>query len=136
MAVINAENLVMGRLASHVAKRLLNGEEIHIVNAEKALITGSRDNILARFKFKRTVGTRRTGPFYPRTPHMMVKRTVRGMIPYQSGSGREAYRRLRVHIGVPAELASDAAESIEKAKTQAVKKVTVGEVSRWMGAKF
>ncbi len=136
MAVINAENLVMGRMASHVAKRLLNGEEIHIVNAEKALITGRRDSILERFKFKREVGTRRKGPFYPRAPHMIVKRTVRGMISYQSGSGRAAYRRLRVHIGVPTELGEAPVETIDKAKTQAVKKITVGEVARWMGAKF
>ena len=47
MAVIDANGLILGRLASTVAKRLLSGdEEIHIVNAEKAVISGSRASTL------------------------------------------------------------------------------------------
>ena len=38
MVVVNAENAVVGRLASYVAKVALNGEEVTIVNAEKAII--------------------------------------------------------------------------------------------------
>jgi len=36
-SVIDAKDLVLGRMASAVAKRLLNGEKIIIVNAEKAV---------------------------------------------------------------------------------------------------
>ena len=51
MAVIDANGLILGRLASTVAKRLLSGdEEIHIVNAEKAVISGSRASTLRDYR--------------------------------------------------------------------------------------
>ncbi|HWG91793.1 MAG TPA: 50S ribosomal protein L13 [Candidatus Thermoplasmatota archaeon] len=134
--VINGENLVLGRMASQVAKRLLNGEEIHIVNAEKVIITGTRDSVLENFDFKRDVGTNRKGPFYPRTPHMIVKRTVRGMVGHRFPRGRAAYKNLKVWIGVPEELANEPLTTLEKASTRTVRYVTVGEISKYLGAKF
>ena len=56
MKVIDADNLIMGRLASHVAKLLISGEEVAIVNAEKTIISGRKKNILAEYHQKRTVG--------------------------------------------------------------------------------
>ena len=50
----------------------------------------------------------RKGPFYPRMPDQILKRTVRGMLPYQkNSSGRGALRDLRVMIGKPANLAGE-----------------------------
>lgn len=136
-SVIDATGLVIGRMATVVAKRLLAGETIHIVNAENAVITGTHEAVMDRFNFKRDVGTRRMGPFYPRVPHLMVKRTVRGMLSYQeSPSHREAYRRLKAHIGVPAEFAAVPKETIEKAKSTTPRRTTVGAVARELGAKF
>ena len=43
VTIIDGEGLVLGRLASTVSKRLLNGEEITIVNAEKIIISGNKD---------------------------------------------------------------------------------------------
>jgi large subunit ribosomal protein L13 len=43
--IVDATGLVMGRLASVVATQLLAGNEIKIVNAEKAIITGRRESI-------------------------------------------------------------------------------------------
>ena len=40
--IIDATDLVLGRLCSKVAKRLIGGEKIEIVNAEKTIIT--KDN--------------------------------------------------------------------------------------------
>jgi large subunit ribosomal protein L13 len=102
--VIDAENIVLGRIASVIAKMLLEGEEIVVVNAGKALIQGSRKEILADYHKKRSIGSQRKGPFYPAKPERIFKRTVRGMLPYQKGRGREAYKRLRVHAGVPAKI--------------------------------
>ena len=42
MKIIDASECIMGRLASSVAKTLLKGEEVHIVNAENAVISGSK----------------------------------------------------------------------------------------------
>ncbi len=140
-SVLDATGLVAGRLATRVAKRLLAGEEIHIVNAEKAVITGSQESIMATFHFKRDVGTRRKGPFYPRMPHLMLKRTVRGMLKYQEApSHRAAYKRLRCYIGtegLPKEFQSAAAESIDAAKPKtAYRFMTLGDVAQGLGAKF
>lgn len=131
--VIDASGAIMGRLASHVAKRLLEGEEIVIVNAEKAVISGSRDAILAEYRNRRERGTQRFGPFYPRVPHLIVKRAVRGMIPYQMPRGRAAYRRLRVEIGVPAKYAK-----MTIVKPEGVVKdlqgMTIAQLSKDLGA--
>jgi large subunit ribosomal protein L13 len=133
--VIDASGAVMGRLASHVAKRLLEGESIVIVNSEKAVITGRRDAILAEYKNRRSRGTQRFGPFYPRVPHLIVKRAVRGMMPYQEHRGRDAYRRLRVEIGVPSTYAKQPLIKVPSALKEPALFMTVGELSKDLGAK-
>lgn len=133
--IIDATGLVLGRMATDVAKRAKNGEDVHIVNAEKAIITGSsKKAIQARYTFKREVGTARKGPYFPREPHMLVKRTVRGMLPYQKPDGRAAYQRIRAYIGVPRELAGQDTITIEKAHRAARFYMTVAELSHFLGA--
>ena len=133
-AIIDAEGLILGRLASHVAQRLLDGEEIIIVNAEKAVITGGKDDIIAHFRHRRDVGSGRKGPLYPRTPHMMLKRSIRGMLPYKKPRGRTAYKRLKVHISVPRELEKKKFETIEGATELSTQRyMTLGEVSQVLG---
>ncbi|MGB1587143.1 MAG: 50S ribosomal protein L13 [Thermoplasmatota archaeon] len=133
--VIDATGLVLGRMATDVAKRAKNGETVHIVNAEKAIIVGaSKEAIQERYRFKREVGTARKGPFFPREPHLIVKRTVRGMLPYQKSDGRAAYKRIQAHIGVPKELAGTDAISIDHANRDAKSFMTVLELSRFLGS--
>ncbi|MGB0652205.1 MAG: 50S ribosomal protein L13 [Thermoplasmatota archaeon] len=135
VTVIDASGLVLGRMATHVAKKALEGEEVHIVNAEKAIIVGaSKTAIQERYKFKREVGTMRKGPYFPREPHLIVKRTVRGMIPYQKSSGRAAYKRVKAHIGVPKELAGETAVTLEAAQRDARAFLTVGQLATYLGA--
>ena len=112
MAVIDATGLILGRMASVVAKRLLLGEEITIVNAEKAVIVGNKEEILERYREKRERGHKYKGPFFPKMPHLIVKRTIRGMLPWKTKRGREAFKRLKVHIGVPEDL-KEIAEILE-----------------------
>jgi large subunit ribosomal protein L13 len=137
MIVIDAENLIMGRLASHVAKLLLNGTEVTIVNAEKAIVSGSKKSIIDEYYQKRRVGSKRKGPYYPRMPDRILKRTIRGMIPYKKPSGKQALKRLQVYIGVPNEMKDEELSTIPKASaTGKVKYLELGEVSRQLGAKF
>jgi large subunit ribosomal protein L13 len=137
MVVINGENLILGRLASHVAKLLLSGEEVTIVNAERTIISGSKKSIIEDYNKKRTVGTPRKGPFFPRMPDQIVKRTVRGMIPYKKTSGKNAYKKLKVYIGVPKALETENLVTLEKASAKGkVKYIELGEVSKELGAKF
>lgn len=134
--IIDASGLVLGRMATHVAKQALNGEEVHIVNAEQAIVVGaSKKSIQARYDFMRTVGTHRKGPFYPRAPHMIVKRTIRGMMPYQKPDGRAAYKRIRAHIGVPKELQGQEAVSVEAAQKDPRVFMTVQEIATYLGTK-
>jgi large subunit ribosomal protein L13 len=132
-AVVDATGAIIGRLGSHLAKRLLQGETIVVVNAERAVVTGSEDAIKARYQFKTTVGTRRKGPFPSRMPHLLLKRTVRGMMPYQRPNGRAALKRLTCHIGVPPELTKEKAERIEDAIRPVESGMTLAEISRFLG---
>ncbi|MGC9166593.1 MAG: 50S ribosomal protein L13 [Thermoplasmata archaeon] len=137
MKVIDATDHVLGRLSSFVAKMLLNGEEVIIINAEKSIITGNKYYIFNKYmqKFKR--GSVRKGPRFPRMPDRILRRTVRGMLPYQTPHGKNAYRKLKVYIGVPEGIDASKAEKIEKAMYTKIKnKVTLGEVSKHLGAKF
>ena len=61
--IINAEGLIIGRMASIIAKRILNGEEITVVNAEKAVISGKRKSRVMEAKEFLEVGSPGRGPF-------------------------------------------------------------------------
>src|SRR5512136_2950264 len=104
VTVINGEGLLLGRLASLVAQRGLAGEEIAIVNAEKAIISGSRARVLANYRHKveRGASGTRWGPFVPRRPDHLMKRTIRGMLPYKRPRGVDALKRIKCYVGVPA----------------------------------
>ncbi len=136
MIVYDADGHILGRLCSAVAQKLLAGEEVTIVNAEKAIITGNRDDVLATYKAKKDRGRGKGhGPYYPRRADLMMKRSVRGMIPFKTPTGRDAYKRLKVFVGVPKELASTKAERVESATKFATDKyVTLGDISAYLGS--
>ncbi|WP_290597370.1 MULTISPECIES: 50S ribosomal protein L13 [unclassified Archaeoglobus] len=135
--VIDASGHILGRLSSKIAKRLLNGEKIVVVNAEKVVITGEKYMVFERYKERYDRGSKEKGPYFPRHPEKIFKRTVRGMLPWKSSRGREAYRNLRVFMGVPEELKDKNFERIEDAILEKVSKtdkyVTLAEVSRYLG---
>ena len=135
--VIDAKGHVLGRLSSILAKRLLSGEKIVVVNAEKAVITGEKSMVFERYLEKYERGSKEKGPYYPRHPERIFKRTVRGMLPWKSRRRREAYRNLKVFIGVPEELKDREKEVVEQAMLEKISKtekyVTVGEVSEFLG---
>ncbi|MCK5660568.1 MAG: 50S ribosomal protein L13, partial [Methanosarcinales archaeon] len=82
-SVIDAEHMILGRLSSHVAKRLLAGETIDIINAEKTIISGSKVTTLGEYKDSMKRGSKENGPYYPKRPDMILKRTIRGMLPHK-----------------------------------------------------
>jgi len=137
--VINAEGLVAGRLASVVAKRLLRGERIVIVNAEKAIIIGKRKEIVRRFKrrlaWRTYYNPEKRGPKLPKRPDLLLKRMVRGMLPWKKPRGREAYRRLRVYMGIPPEYKGASYEDVPEARKEFIKleTITLEELAREIG---
>ncbi len=136
VTVIDASNLILGRLASNVAKRILNGEEVIVVNAEKAVISGSRENAMDEMKKRlglRTLGSQKKAPKRPRRPDRFVRRVVRGMLPWKKPRGKVAYKRLKVFIGVPDDLSEINFQTIPEAKKSLRPSITVGELLKSFG---
>lgn len=141
VTIINGDGLLLGRLASITAKRALAGEEIAIVNAEKAIISGSRARVLANYRHKRDRGASgdRWGPFVPRRPDHLMKRTIRGMLPYKRPRGVDAMKRIRCYVGVPAEFAEmemEVPEEVHMNRLNNPNHVTLAAVCTFLGAKF
>lgn len=113
--IIDASNLVLGRMASRVAKMLLDGKRVIIVNAEECVISGKGSSAFMRAKEFIEVGSPRFGPHHPRRPDHILRRSIRGMLPYSKPKGKSAYRRLRVYISVPEEFKGKPMETIEEA---------------------
>jgi len=139
--IIDGEGLVLGRLASIVSKKLLEGEEITILNSEKIIISGTKDWAYAKYKQRidraSISNPRRMGPKYPRRPDDIFRRTVRGMIPYKKPTGRDAFKSLKVYLGVPQEFEGQELVQVEEAVPQNItKSVELGKLSRLLGAKF
>ncbi len=100
---LDADNQIVGRLASSVAKTLLKGDKVVIVNAEKAVASGRPKATIEFYRVKTERGDAYHGPFYPTQPDRMIKRTVRGMLP-KNPKGRAALKRLTVYLSKPADL--------------------------------
>ncbi|MGQ9514652.1 MAG: 50S ribosomal protein L13 [Thermoproteota archaeon] len=136
--VVDASNLVLGRLSSIVAKKLLQGKKVAILNAEKALITGNKKMIindrLSFLEVKSRINPKHT-PRHYRRPDILLRRTIRGMLPRRKASGLEALRRLRVYIGVPDGYKEKKATSFEEAEfeTSGRKYITLGDLCKALG---
>jgi len=135
LLVINADRLILGRMATTVAKRLLQGEEIAVVNAEKAVISGRKGNKVTEAKEFLGVGGVNRGPYHYRRPDRIVRKTIKGMLPFKQPKGKEAYRRLRVFIGVPEDLKSVKMETVAFADSKKLKcsYFSVGQFSKEIG---
>ena len=130
--VVDARDCILGRVASQVAERAIDGERIAVVNAERAVITGSQEDVVGTFRERRRVGSDR-GPAYPKRPDGIFKRSIRGMVPHKRDRGREALGNVRVYVGNPydsAEVLPDT--SLDRLSN--IKFVSLGEVSEALGA--
>ena len=139
VTVINGDGLILGRLASIAARRALAGEEIAIVNAEKVIISGSRARVLGNYYHKRERGSTDWGPYFPRRPDHIVKRTIRGMLPYKRPRGIDAFKRIKCYVGVPAEFANakmEVPEEVHMDRLNNPQFITLAAVSTALGAKF
>src|SRR6056297_1471259 len=98
--VVDARDCILGRVASKVAQRTLDGETVAVINAERAVITGNEESTMETFRKRRDIGSDR-GPAYPRRPDGIFKRAIRGMLPHKKPRGREAFQNVRVYVGNP-----------------------------------
>ncbi len=136
--IIDATNLILGRLATVVAKKSLLGEKIDIINCEEAVVIGRRESVLARYKKKANRGIPAKGPFIPRTPDKFVRRAIRGMLPYNKDRGRVAFKNIKCYIGVPSELKDKKYATIKEAnleKNPHQRYLKVKEICKHLGGK-
>jgi len=135
MIVVDGTDLVFGRMSSQIAKKLLLGEEIHLINAEKLIFVGNPKQITERYKQKRRLkhkGTPEYSPKWSKVPHFLVKRMIRGMLPSKTLRGTEALKRLRVYTGNPKKLEQNL--KLEKASFDGVSKhITVNDLCKNIG---
>lgn len=142
MVIVDATGHVVGRLASVLAKRLLNGEDVVVLNAEKAIVTGRKSVVFEEYRARHHRGStasrmRGIGPNYPRRPDMILRRTISRMMPYQQPRGRTALKRLRVYLSVPEDYKDKPHEIVEAAKRPPQGPyISLGEISRLLGSKF
>ena len=138
--VVDAANCIVGRMCSHVSKLLLQGNRVAIVNAEKAMLSGNRYKTISLYKEHLEINSVTNpihGPFHPRRPDTILTKMVRGMIPKSKASGIEAFKRLRVYIGIPEELKNIEPESFNDSMITkpASYYITVGDVAKQIGWK-
>ncbi|GEM11608.1 60S ribosomal protein l16 [Rhodotorula toruloides] len=114
--VIDGKGHLLGRLASIVAKQLLNGQKVVVVRCEEINCSGSffrakvslvpftRLDTLRYHEFlnkRHLVNPKKSGPFHHRAPSRILYRTIRGMVPHKTSRGAAAMERLKVYEGVP-----------------------------------
>ena len=129
--IIDAEGTVLGRLASFVAKKALQGDEVVILNSEKAIITGKKKDILQDYLKKLRLGHGvQKGPLFSRKASLIFKRAIRGMIGRKKTKGREALRRVRCYEGIPEKYSKTEKMSSEKFQKQALNFITLEELSK------
>lgn len=145
--ILNAEDQTLGRFLSYAAKKALSGEDVIIVNAEKAVISGKKEvtlkENLRRLEIKNK-GNYTRGPFHYKRPDLYVKKALRGMLPYNKPRGVEAFKRVMVYIGMPEEelkrrhnidLKKEKPYQL-KAKRQLNEYSTVGEICEFIGGRW
>jgi len=136
--IVDGTNLIAGRLCSHVAKLLLEGNSVAIVNSENIMISGNRKSIIEAYrKFLEiaSINNPKFGPFHPRRPDTIITKMVRGMLPKKKSSGKTALKRLRAYLGVPNELRSLTRTQFDDAKIRKPSPyyTSVGELGRMVG---
>lgn len=136
--IVDAKNQIAGRLASNVAKNLLKGEKIVIINAEHAVVSGKPKSVMQEFETKVKRGDPYHGPFYPKQPDLILRRMIRGMLQYKTKRGIAAMKSLRVHVGVPAEFANEKPTSFkgtDGSRITETKLVPLGDISVSLGVR-
>ena len=135
MIIIDAKDMIVGRVATVAAKKALQGAEVAIINSEQAVFTGNKKRIVTDWQEKYAMGVPRKGPFINRMPDRFLRRVIRGMLPYKKPRGAEAYKRIMCYLGEPKGLKGEKMviqeASVDKLPT--MKYLTVDELCKKLG---
>jgi large subunit ribosomal protein L13 len=96
--IVDGENSIVGRLGSYVAKELLKGSSVIVLNSEKTIISGKKQKIGEKYRILRKKGgSSQKGPKVSKLADRLLKRMIRGMLPWDRAKGRDAWKRLRCY---------------------------------------
>jgi large subunit ribosomal protein L13 len=127
--VIDGSNALLGRLASYAAKQALLGHDVVIVNCKEVVISGNSRSIIAHYRVRRARGgSAQKGPYFPKIAERIVKRTIRGMLPYTQGRGLAAFKKVRCYNELPQEYAE--VKKIKAGKEKPIKTMQLSELAR------
>jgi len=140
LIVVDGTNCISGRLCSKVSKLLLQGNRVSVVNSEKVMVSGNKYEVIESYKDKLEVSSVTNpihGPFHPRRPDTIITKMIRGMVPKRKPSGMQAFKRLRVYIGIPDELKNSAMQTFDDAKITKQQSfyISMGDVAKQIGWK-
>lgn len=111
--VIDAEGLVLGRLASRVASHLKGkhsplytpsvdmGDSVIVINADKVVLTGRKMDQKCYYRHSGYIGGLKTVPIkdlMKKKPEDVIRFAVRGMLP-KNRLGRKLFKKLKVYTG-------------------------------------
>lgn len=111
--IIDAKDMILGRLSAFAAKQILLGNKIDVVNCEEVVVSGKKQPILENYIRRIDRKAPGKGPYLYRRPDFFVKRTIRGMIPFKKARGKAAFENIKCHIGVPDNLKNEKAIVLE-----------------------
>ncbi len=137
--VVDATDHIAGRLASNVAKLLMKGNRVSVVNCEKIMMSGTRSNQIKEYREFLEINSiinYKHGPVHYRRPDTVMAKMIRQMLPFdRKPSGKEAHQRLRTYIGSPKEIKSLEKIRFEKAKIRKTPSnyTELGELCRVVG---
>lgn len=129
--LVDAENEILGRLASNVAKLLRGkhkpnftphvdcGDNVVIINAEKVVLTGDKLNAKEYVRHTGYPGGQRSKTAHQlleTKPEMLVEKAIKGMLP-KNKLGAQLYRNLYVYVG-----------SEHKQEAQKPKKININSI--------
>ena len=134
VTLVNAEGLIVGRMCSKVAKRLLNGKKSSFLTLKKPCSRQKKSKLLEAHIFLE-VGAPERGPFHYRRPDRFLRKVVRGMVPFKQPKGKNAYKRLKVFMGIPLELKDKEMITFTEASSANLKgpHFTLGEMVKEIG---
>lgn len=136
MIVVDASGAVAGRLGAFVAKQLLKGEQVIIVNAEKAVISGNKVYTVNVYRKRRHM-TNKANPEkaakWPRRPDLLLKKIVSGMLPPKTATKKKSLHALMVYMGKPDDVKEEAKQYVKTASSLGSTYITIGELCSELG---
>jgi len=128
--IYSGDGAILGRLGTEVAKDLLKGHSVNVIHSEKVIISGKKDLIVEEVKQKRKMGSGGSmkGPKFIKQSDRLLKRMIRGMLPWEKTKGREAYKRLKCFVG-DGKLSDEELKGVKKlSHKKPLKYTTISEI--------